>query len=190
MVRVVWHPVKCPYSKASSWVTSWAWLDPDPKGRNWRYWSPSTDFFLFGDLLSHCIFSLYWYIVLLRLRIGVASSGKCPVLLMNSSKNVNLFWCFSLLESLVRRWSRSKLSAMVFNSTVSLALSFSPFTCSVRVVSLLIMKLSKGSWCVHVAIFWEFCFVCRHPVSCMCAQYFQLSLDCPFLIGSYIFSHD
>jgi hypothetical protein len=63
-----------------------------------------------------------------------------------------------------RRWSRSKLSAMVFNCTASLAVSFSPFTCSVRVVSLLIMKLSKGSWCVHVAIFWEFCFVCHQDI--------------------------
>jgi hypothetical protein len=46
-------------------------VDPDPKGRNWRYWSPSTNFFLFGALLSHCNISLYWSIELLRLRIGV-----------------------------------------------------------------------------------------------------------------------
>jgi hypothetical protein len=43
--------------------------DPDPKDRNWRYWSQSTDFFLFGALLSRCSFSLYWSIELLR--IGV-----------------------------------------------------------------------------------------------------------------------
>jgi hypothetical protein len=36
--------------------------DPDPKGRNWRYWSPSTNLFLFGALLSHCNISLYWSI--------------------------------------------------------------------------------------------------------------------------------
>lgn len=35
-------------------------------------------------------------------------------------------------------------------------------------VSLLIIKLSKGSWRVDVAIFLEFCFVSLHPVSCMC----------------------
>jgi hypothetical protein len=33
-------------------------IDPDPKGRNWRYWSPSTEFFLFSALLSHCVISL------------------------------------------------------------------------------------------------------------------------------------
>jgi hypothetical protein len=34
--------------------------DPDHIGRNWRYWSPSTDFFLFCALLYHCNITLYW----------------------------------------------------------------------------------------------------------------------------------
>ena len=33
---------------------------------------------------------------------GLANSGKRPVLLMNSSKNVNLFWCISLMGFICR----------------------------------------------------------------------------------------